>query len=131
MPEGLAFTVHVIDDDEAVRESLEALLVVAGFDVTTYASAEAYLEADPREGCVLVDVHMPGMGGLELLRLLAGREPPVPVVVLTASRETRLRERALGLGARAFLSKPVPEAMLLDTLHAVDKGNRLRWANRT
>ena len=68
---------------------------------------------------MLLDVHMPGMGGLALLQLLAGRRPPVPVLVLTASREPRLRERALGLGARAFLTKPVPEAALLGALDDV------------
>jgi two-component system response regulator FixJ len=123
MPVGHAFMVHVIDDDEAVRESLEALLVVSGFDVSIHASAEAYLDGDRAGECVLVDVHMPGMNGLELLQVLARREPPVPVLVLTASREPRLRERALELGARAFLTKPVPEATLLGALRAVrDKG---------
>jgi two-component system response regulator FixJ len=119
MPEPGAFMVHVIDDDEAVRESLEALLAVAGFDVVTHASAEAYLDGERPGGCVLVDVHMPGMGGIALLQVLARREPRVPVLVLTASRETRVRERALELGARAFLTKPVPEATLLGALRAV------------
>jgi two-component system response regulator FixJ len=119
MPELGAFMVHVIDDDEAVRESLEALLMVAGFDVTTHESAEAYLDGGRTGECVLVDVHMPGMGGLELLRVLAGRHPPVPVLVLTASRDPRLRDRALELGARAFLTKPAPEAALLGALNKV------------
>jgi two-component system, LuxR family, response regulator FixJ len=118
MPERRGLMVHVIDDDEAVRESLEALLVVAGFEVTTHASAEAYLDGARSGECVLVDVNMPGMGGLELLQKLAQREPQVPVLVLTASREPRLRERALELGARAFLTKPVPESDLLRALRA-------------
>jgi two-component system response regulator FixJ len=126
MPEGRGFMVHVIDDDEAVRESLEALLAVAGFDVTTHASAEAYLDGDRTGECVLVDVNMPGMGGLALLRELAARRPAVPVLVLTASREPRLRERALELGARAFLTKPVPQSALIGALRAAqDTGNPL------
>ena len=111
--------VHVIDDDEAVRDSLEALLTVAGYAVITYASAEAYLShSDWAGGCVLVDIHMPGMHGLDLLQMMARREPPVPVLVLTASREPLLRDRALALGAQAFLTKPVPAAALLAALRA-------------
>jgi two-component system response regulator FixJ len=119
MAEGLAFVVHVIDDDEAVRESLEALLVVSGFDVTTHASAASYLDGEQAGGCVLVDVHMPGMDGLELLRVLARDEPWTPVLLLTASHELRLREQALELGARAFLTKPVREVTLIGALRAL------------
>ena len=111
--------IHVIDDDEAVRESLEALLVVTGFDVKTYSCAEEYLAvSDPSDGCLLVDVHMPGMSGLDLLQYLSIREPGIPVLVLTASRETRLMEQALELGAAAFLTKPVPGATLVAALRA-------------
>jgi two-component system response regulator FixJ len=120
------FVVHVIDDDEAVRDSLEALLGVAGFDVSVHGSAEGYLDGDRARGCVLVDVHMPGMSGLDLLQEIAGHQRPVPVVVLTASRETRVRERALELGAIAVLTKPVPEATLLAALRAArDRENPL------
>jgi len=115
-----AFTVHVIDDDAAVRESLEALLLVAGYPVEAYASAEAYLEApDAADGCLLLDIHMPGMGGFGLMQALAGRQPPLPVLVLTASRDEHLHRRALELGARALLTKPVPQAALLAALRAV------------
>ena len=111
--------IHVIDDDEAVRESLEALLVVTGFDVKTYSCAEEYLAvSDPSDGCLIVDVHMPGMSGLDLLQDLSIREPGIPVLVLTASRETRLMEQALELGAAAFLTKPVPGATLVAALRA-------------
>jgi two-component system response regulator FixJ len=116
MPETDPFMVHVIDDDEAVRESLEALLVVAGYAVATHASAEAYLLSSPATGCVLVDLHMPGIGGLGLLQALAGRRPRPPVLVLTASRDARLEARARQLGADAFLTKPVSEATLLGAL---------------
>ena len=109
--------VHIIDDDSAVRESLEALLVVSGFEVETYRSAEDYLaRGDGMDGCIVLDINMPGMGGLDLLKLLAGREQRIPVLVLTASREPRLEERALELGASAFLTKPVREATLVAAL---------------
>ena len=118
-----AFIVHVIDDDEAVRESLEALLVVSGFEVETYSSAEEYLRrAGEPEGCLLLDVNMPGTSGLELMQDLARRERQVPVLVLTASREPHLRSRAFELGARAFLTKPVPEAALVQALRAAQPG---------
>jgi two-component system, LuxR family, response regulator FixJ len=113
------FLVHVIDDDEAVRESLEALLVVSGFEVETYRSAEEYLRrADEPEGCLLLDVNMAGTSGLELMQDLTRRGVQVPVLVLTASREPHLRSRAFHLGARAFLTKPVPESALLQALRA-------------
>jgi FixJ family two-component response regulator len=113
-----AFLVRVIDDDAAVRDSLEALLAVTGYPVATYGSAEEYLLApeDEANGCILLDLHMPGMGGLGLMEALARRLPALPVVVLTAAREPGLHERATGLGARAVLTKPVRRATLLETL---------------
>lgn len=110
---------HIIDDDEPVRESLEALLMVSGFEVETYSSAEDYVgRADIGEGCIVLDINMPGMGGLALLRMLRGREPPLAVVVLTASQTPRLEEQVLELGANAFLAKPVRERALVDALRA-------------
>lgn len=115
------FLVRVIDDDAAVRDSLEALLVVAGYPVASFASAEEYLScADGRgEGCILLDLHMPGIGGLGLMEALAVREGSPPVVVLTASREPPVHDRARRLGARAILTKPVLQATLLSTLAAI------------
>lgn len=111
--------VHVIDDDTAVRESLEALLLVSGFVVETYRSAEDYLARAPGpHGCVLVDLHMPGMSGLELLENFGRLGRRTPVVVLTASRDDRMRGRAFELGARAFLTKPVVEATLIAAVRA-------------
>ncbi len=116
-----AFLVRIIDDDAAVRESLEALLVVAGHAVSAYDSAEAYLDApaDGAGGCILLDLHMPGMGGLGLMEALYGRRGSPPVVVLTAAREAPLHARARALGARAVLTKPVTQALLLETLAAL------------
>lgn len=117
------FVVWIIDDDAAVRESLAALLEVSSYQVVTCASAEAYL-AQPSHlvGCLLLDLHMPGMGGLELLQVIAHQAPHRPVLILSASRDEHLRQRALALGARAFLSKPVPYRALLDALQAARAG---------
>lgn len=114
---------HVIDDDEAVRESLNALLSVSGYVVDTFPSAEAYLmhiDGAATEGdCALLDVHMPGMNGLELLRILVVRGQLLPVLVLTASDDARLRQQALKLGAIDCLTKPVHEGVLLGAIESV------------
>lgn len=111
--------VHVVDDDQAVRESLEALLLVAGYDVQIYESAEHFLARAPRDGgFLLLDVNMPGMSGIELLGRLSAQGHARPVLVLTARRDQDLRDMALGLGACAFLSKPVSGDELLRALAA-------------
>lgn len=111
--------VHVVDDDAAVRESLEALLLVAGFEVVTHDSAEAFLERVPApEGCLLLDLNMPGMSGLELLEKLRREGDETPVVILTANRDARVRERARELGVAGFLTKPVTEAALIAAITA-------------
>lgn len=111
--------VHVIDDDAAVRESLEALLTLAGFDVVTHDSAEAFLAHGSKDrGCVLLDVNMPGMTGLQLLEHLGREGIDSPVVILTANRDERVRERAHELGARGFLVKPVTEQALVTAILA-------------
>lgn len=121
MTERGTFLVRVIDDDAAVRDSLEALLGVAGYPVATFGSAEDYLAApaDGPHGCILLDLHMPGLGGIGLMEALRRRAGVPPVVVLTATREIALHERAHALGARAVLTKPVLQATLLDTLAAL------------
>jgi FixJ family two-component response regulator len=116
------FVVRIVDDDEAVRDSLEALLVVSGFEVETFDSAESYLAEAGGGGCLLLDVHMPGIGGLGLMQELAGRGRLVPVVILTASRDPWIRDQALALGARGVLTKPVPQGELIAALRAVGDG---------
>jgi len=127
--------VHVIDDDEAVRESLEALLMASGFEAETYSSAEDFLARGPNDlgpndrgpgdrGCLLLDVNMPGMSGLDLLQHLADDGRPTPAVMLTANPDKRLRQRARQLGAAAFLSKPVTETDLLSAIADAKAGRR-------
>lgn len=113
--------VHVVDDDEAVRESLEALLMVAGYDVRTYRSAEDFLSrrvsaSGPEAGCLLLDVNMPGLSGLDLLGRLRDEGREGPVLVLTARREEGLRDAALRLGARDLMLKPVAGERLLEAV---------------
>ena len=80
-----AYVIHIIDDDAAVRRTLELLVRSAGYPAETYATASAYLAGDPKctEGCVLLDICMPGMDGLRLLEVLAQSRPTMPVVMMT------------------------------------------------
>jgi two-component system, LuxR family, response regulator FixJ len=107
--------VHVIDDDEAVRESLEFLLRSAGMRVRTYETAKDFLEllAEDGSGCVLTDVRMPGMSGIELLRHLQAMKYSLPVIVMTGHGDVPLAIEAMKCGAVDFLEKPFDDEILL------------------
>jgi FixJ family two-component response regulator len=110
--------VHVIDDDEAVRDSMRALLESSGIAVCDYASARdflVHLPASPK-GCVLLDLHMPGMTGLELLDLLRAQGSKLPVIVISGRSDPLLKERVIRSGAQALLDKPVDESVLMSEL---------------
>src|SRR5262245_57661978 len=110
--------VHVVDDDEAVRDSMRALLESYGIEVRDYASAREFLVASPTQpgGCVLLDLHMPGMSGLELLEMLQVQGSKLPVVVITGRGDSVLKARAIRAGAVTLLDKPVAEDVLLNSL---------------
>jgi FixJ family two-component response regulator len=112
-----------------VRDSLEALLTVSGYLVETFPSAEAYLahlEARPSDNaCALLDVHMPGMSGLDLLRALGVRQISLPVLLLTASHDRHVLDQARELGAVHCMSKPVSESILLGAIESI-RGSSIR-----
>jgi len=110
--------VVVIDDDASLRRSLSNLLGSVGFQVETFISAEAFLESPAREraGCLVLDLRMPGMTGLDLLRHLAATGSLVPTIVLTAYGNDETRRECLEAGASAFLEKPFRSATLLDAV---------------
>ena len=110
--------VVIIDDDASLRRSLSNLLGSVGFHVETFVSAEAFLESDHREQarCLVVDLRMPGMTGLDLLRHLAAIGSSVPAIVLTAHDNDEARRECLEAGAFAFLEKPFRSATLLDAV---------------
>lgn len=106
--------VHVIDDDDAVRESMAALLEINGYAVAPHASAAAFLDERPDNVlCLLLDVEMPGMTGPELVRVLADRDALPPTVLVTAHSEHRSARDTLALGVRRILGKPCAESDLL------------------
>ncbi len=108
-------TVFVVDDELAVRDSLKWLLEAAGYRVVTYGSAGEFLDdyRPDRPGCLLADVCMPGIGGIELLRELRNRKSVLPVVILTGYSEAQIASAALEAGAMTFLEKPFNDRELL------------------
>ena len=107
--------ISIVDDDESLRRSVKDLLTSVGFQVETFASAEAFLESAHRADtrCVVLDLRMPGMSGLDLLMHLAATGSPIPVVILTAHSDDEARRRMLQAGAVAFLGKPFHGEALL------------------
>lgn len=112
--------VHVIDDDEAIRESLAFLLESAELEVRTYDSANAFLEALPHDvhGCVVTDIRMPGVSGIELLRQLRTMGVALPVIVITGHADVPLAVEAMKSGAIDFIEKPFDDDSFLSTIRS-------------
>ena len=110
--------VGVIDDDPSVQRALRRLLRTAGYDVIVFASGSDFLAAEkvPRPICLVVDVRMPGMTGLDLQNTLAGTRQAVPMVMISGDADAPTVERALAGGAVAFLAKPVEAEALFDAI---------------
>ena len=123
-------TVFLIDDDPGVRDSLTLLLSLKGIRTQPFATAESFLETYRPEwaGCVLTDLRMPGMTGLELQSMLRERRLDVPVVVLTAHGDVATARAALKNGACDFLEKPIDDATLIEVLHNALRVDRERRA---
>ena len=111
-------TVVVVEDDESMREAIERLLNAAGFGSATYASADALLAhgVDADSACVISDLRLPGMSGLELLAMLRELKILLPFILITAHDAAGLREKAMGCGATAYLAKPFRGTKLLDAV---------------
>ena len=122
-----AEAVHIIDDDPSVRDSLRVLLEAAGFAVTTYESAVAFLTASPMlRGCVLTDLCMPDIDGLELQRRLNELGLPLSVIVMTGHGQIPLAVGAMKAGAVDFLEKPFEDVHLLEAIgRALDSSRHL------
>lgn len=125
--------IHVIDDDAAIREALDRLLSVLGFEVHQYASAGEFLLVWPIEapGCLLLDVRMPGPSGLDLQQALAQRADAPPVVFLTGYGDIPMSVTAMRRGAVDFLTKPIErEALLVAVRAALERDAQRREGNR-
>jgi two-component system response regulator FixJ len=129
-------TLHVIDDDDAVRDSLLFLFTAAGFKVAAHESASAFLEVLPElnPACIITDVRMPGTTGMELLQQLSARPAPVPTIVITGHGDIPLAVEAMKLGAVDFIEKPFEDETILGAVRmamdrrdkgAADEANRV------
>lgn len=127
-----ASMVYVVDDDAAVRDALEALLGSVGLPARTYASAESFLRvSDARmRGCLLLDVRMPGMGGMELQSKLRDQGILLPVIFITGHGDVPMAVRAMKSGAVDFIEKPFNEQQLLDCIQVCLDEDRKAWESR-
>ena len=112
--------IAIVDDDEPLREALGSVLKAAGFLIDTFASAEDFL-ASPRSreiACLILDIRLPGMSGIELQRRLSESGCTIPVIFVTAHGDASLRDMLLKAGAAGFLNKPVRSDTLLREIHS-------------
>ena len=119
--------VAVVDDDESVREALQSLLRSVGYRAEGFDSAEEFLLSGrlPEMDCLILDVKMPGMGGMALQEGLERIKPPLPTVFLTAHGDEATRRQAMNLGAVGFLRKPCSDQDLLDAVRLALEVNRV------
>src|SRR5215213_11256508 len=122
-------TIFIIDDQESVRHALAEMLNVFGFHVETYDSADRFLQAleSMRPGCVVADVRMPGMDGIELVRELHRRKLTLPVVLISGHADVPMAVAAIKAGAEDFIEKPVDDAKLIA---AINRGLAHAYASR-
>jgi FixJ family two-component response regulator len=121
-----ASVIAIIDDEELVRESVQRLLKMAGYPVVAFASAEEFLKSSRLEEfrCVIADIRMPGMSGLDLQSRLNAEDYQIPIIFITAHGDEKMRVRAMRDGAVAFLAKPFDNSVLLDRVRVCLKGTQ-------
>ncbi len=112
--------VAIVDDDESVRSALQGLMKVVGLPARSFSSAEEFLESRLHEetACLIADIRMPGMSGLELLARLNAENVRIPTIFITAHGDEKMRLQALRAGAVEFLAKPFDDQALLDSVRA-------------
>jgi FixJ family two-component response regulator len=120
------FPIAVVDDDESIREAIQSLLRSVGLRAEVFASAEDFCRAGPPQAtaCLIVDVRMPGMSGLELQQRLTTANHSIPTIFITAHGSEETRERALRAGAVGFLDKPFSDEVLLRAIEAALRSSR-------
>jgi FixJ family two-component response regulator len=112
--------IAIVDDDESVRSAIHGLLKSVGLKTQLFASAEEFLQSGQHSeiACLISDIRMPGMSGLELQARLAEEDCRIPIIFITAYGDTRMRMQAMRAGAVEFLGKPFDDKTLLDTVRA-------------
>jgi FixJ family two-component response regulator len=115
--------VMIVDDDDSIRRAVRRLMKSFGIAVETFASAEEFLGSERLEktSCLILDVHMPGMDGLQLQQHLVASNHAIPIIFITAFTDDRARVQALKAGAIGYLAKPFADDELLDCIHAALK----------
>jgi FixJ family two-component response regulator len=116
-------TIAIVEDDASFRRALERLLRASGFEANTFASAEDFLRSTAcnSHACLIVDIHLPGMSGVDLIDHLGGSAPAPPAILITAHDEESLQEQALRIPHSIYLSKPFLGTVLLKALHSLLK----------
>jgi FixJ family two-component response regulator len=118
LPDEPKILIYVVDDDASVRQALKMLLTSANMEVRTFEQAKDLLKCEFREEkvCLIADIKMKGLGGIELQQELANRGIKIPTIFLTAVDSNEIRQRAKQAGAAGFFRKPVDDQALLDTI---------------
>ena len=111
---------YIVDDNESVCRSLKLLLTTYGFEVSTFTSAEKFFSdvPDSDKGCLILDIHMPGVSGWEVLKRIVEFKIDRPVIMISANKSNGNPERAVRLGAVGFLLKPFTDKALVDLIHS-------------
>ena len=121
--------ISIVDDDASVRAAMKGLMKSLGFDAEAFDSAESFLQSNRRNStsCLIADVHMPGMTGLELHDRLASSDKPIPTILITAYLDDQIWARALRTGVRCLLAKPFADEELLGCIYgALNSGDGSR-----
>jgi len=117
--------IYIVDDDGSVCRALKTLLMTFEFDVKTFNSAESFFDAVPNDvpGCLVLDIHMPGMDGWAMQKKILDSGSKRPVIFISAEKEENAADRALKVGAVGFLQKPVDGQTLVDLVNAFSEKN--------
>jgi FixJ family two-component response regulator len=118
--QGTTKFVAIVDDDDSMRDALDGLLKAVGLPARAFASAEEFLKSGQQHetSCLIADIRMPGMSGLELQAQLNDERCRIPIIFITAHGDAKMRMQALRAGAVEFLSKPFDEEVLLESVRA-------------